>query len=250
MYQKLSGNSRFQADFRQVGARKFAVVHYAGTVEYDSDGFVEKNRDELPKEATELLLSSSNVFVKKIASILDGSQASGDCAPNGGGRKGRSSSNKLTVGGQFSRQLQELRQKIDLTSPHYVRCLKPNDELVPDLFNPVIVADQLRCAGVVEAVRVSRLGYPQRYSHSLFVARYRILGMKALKKSARSSRRQKPVEVLVYAIAEKIIATDPSKNVVGHLQKENNKSNSADGKIDLISIGIQVGKTIKCFFGG
>jgi myosin-5 len=45
LYQKLSRHTRFKADYRQVGARKFAIVHYAGTVEYESDSFVEKNRD-------------------------------------------------------------------------------------------------------------------------------------------------------------------------------------------------------------
>ena len=70
-------------------------------------------------------------------------------------------SSRQTVGGQFNAQLQELRSQIDLTAPHYVRCLKPNDLLVADHFDPVIIADQLRSAGVVEAVRVSRLGYPQ-----------------------------------------------------------------------------------------
>ena len=47
LYQKLSRHSRFQADFRQVGGKKFAIVHYAGTVECSSEGFLEKNRDEL-----------------------------------------------------------------------------------------------------------------------------------------------------------------------------------------------------------
>jgi myosin-5 len=196
LYQKVSRHKRFQADYRQVGARKFAIVHYAGSVEYDSEGFVEKNRDELPKEATELLLSSSNSFVKNLAEII-----SGVSEPKSSSTPRAKSKSKSTVGGQFSRQLQELRQKIDLTTPHYIRCLKPNDELEPENFNPLVVADQLRCAGVIEAVRVSRLGYPQRYTHSKFVQRYRILGLKALK----AGNRRKPVESLVSAIVEKIV---------------------------------------------
>ena len=227
LYQKVSRHKRFEADYRQVGARKFAIIHYAGTVEYESEGFVEKNRDELPKEATELLLSSSNKFVKRLAEIISGGSPSSALDA----KKGRSGpKSKYTVGGQFSRQLQELRQKIDLTTPHYIRCLKPNDELEPDNFNPLVVADQLRCAGVIEAVRVSRLGYPQRYSHSRFVSRYRILGLRPLKKSNASSRKRKPVDVLVDSIVEKIV------EVTGDT-----------GERDLSTIGIQVGKT-KVFF--
>ena len=230
LYQKVSRHKRFEADYRQVGARKFAIIHYAGTVEYESEGFVEKNRDEFPKEATELLLSSTNKFVKRLAQIISaGSPSSAkDARKSLIARSGPPS--KSTVGGQFSRQLQELRQKIDLTTPHYIRCLKPNDELEPDSFNPLVVADQLRCAGVIEAVRVSRLGYPQRYSHARFVSRYRILGLSALKKANTSSRKRKPADVLVEAIVDKML------DVTGDT-----------GKRDLDAIGIQVGKT-KVFF--
>ena len=63
LYGKCTGHSRFEADFRQVGGRKFGVIHYAGVVEYGTEGFVEKNRDELPKESTEILMSSTNPFV-------------------------------------------------------------------------------------------------------------------------------------------------------------------------------------------
>jgi len=229
LYQKLSRHSRFQADFRQVGAKKFAIIHYAGTVEYSSEGFVEKNRDELPKEATDLLLSSSNKFVKHLADILNGLAVS----TNGTQRGNR---NRSTVGGQFSRQLHELRKKIDETAPHYVRCLKPNDELIPDFFDTVVIADQLRCAGVIEAVRVSRVGYPQRYTHAMFVARYRILGSKSLKQAARSSRRRKPVDVIVQTIAEKVVALSRKPSFI---EKTSKKSDT----IDLASVGIQVGKT-------
>ena len=246
LYGKCSGHGRFEADFRQVGSRKFAVVHYAGTVEYSTDGFVEKNRDELPKESTELLMSSNNAFVKDLAVIISGGASPSDSKASGRApparARGASSGTRVTVGGQFSKQLKELREKIDLTSPHYVRCLKPNDELVPDNFDPIIVADQLRCAGVVEAVRVSRVGYPQRYSHSMFVSRYRILGLKAMKKASRSSRRQKPVMVLVNAIAEKIAAIDSEKDK----NKTEETSTKKDGKsapIDLVDVGMQVGKT-------
>jgi len=60
LYKKCTGHARFQADFRQVGSRLFGIFHYAGVVEYDTEGFVEKNRDEVPREATELLQSSGN----------------------------------------------------------------------------------------------------------------------------------------------------------------------------------------------
>ncbi len=230
LYQKLSGKPRFEANFRQVGARQFGVFHYAGLVEYETDGFVEKNRDELPKEASDLLLSSSIDFVKELASIIKSTSAQ-DKPTSGRAKK------NATVGGHFAKQLQELRAKIDLTSPHYVRCLKPNAQLVPDNFDPQMIVEQLRCAGVVEAVRVSRVGYPQRYSHSQFISRYRTLGMREMKKAAKAKTKVKPIAVLVDAIAKKMALTDSK---VSSADEKNSKSHN---KVDLLAIGVQVGKT-------
>jgi Myosin head (motor domain) len=141
-------------------------------VEYTADGWVEKNRDELPKESTEFLRKSPNEFVKELAIIIEGSV---NVAENGGGGKNGRKQLTRTVGGQFRDQLKDLRQQIEQTSPCYIRCLKPNDVLVPNQFEIPIVAEQLRCGGVLEAVRVARAGFPQHYPHKEFVRRYRPL---------------------------------------------------------------------------
>lgn len=81
-----------------------------------------------------------------------------------------------SLSAKFSEQLKDLRKRIDLTEPHYIRCLKPNDDLLPDEFDPKNIVEQLRYSGVLEAVRVSRAGYPTRYPHALFLSRYYMLG--------------------------------------------------------------------------
>ena len=246
IYQKCKEHSRFEANFRQVGALKFGINHYAGSVEYDTTGFVEKNKDELPKEATELLMGSTSELVKKLANIIAGPSAETAGKPAARGR-GKSSSTRITVGGQFKEQLTELRTKIDKTSPHYVRCLKPNDQLIPDQFDPVIVADQLRCAGVVEAVRVSRAGYPQRYTHSAFTNRYRILGLRELKKASRATKRKRPVDVIVAAVARQVVESEnDDKEETMEENKTRGKKGAKGAKeepVDLVAVGLQVGKT-------
>mmetsp|Transcript_3111 Transcript_3111/g.7233 ORF Transcript_3111/g.7233 Transcript_3111/m.7233 type:complete len:1624 (+) Transcript_3111:476-5347(+) len=210
MYETCSGHGRFVADPRQVGEKLFAIQHYAGVVEYTVDGFIEKTRDELPKKCSDLLLSSSNGLVKKIAEILQP-----DDSPTTKGRRtprGRASS-RPTLGVQFSSQLQNLRQKIDETSPHYIRCLKPNGLLVPDHFDAALIADQLACAGVIEAVRVSRLGYPQRFSHNQFITRYRILGRRLKKK--KNAKNYNPTKALVHSIAHRLLKDGDPKDDVG-----------------------------------
>ncbi|RYE84615.1 MAG: hypothetical protein EOO65_01975, partial [Methanosarcinales archaeon] len=64
---------------------------------------------------------------------------------------------------------------IRATAPHYIRCLKPNSRQVPKLLERVGVVSQLRCGGVLEAVRVARLGYPVRSGHTTFLSTYRVL---------------------------------------------------------------------------
>jgi hypothetical protein len=92
------------------------------------------------------------------------------------GAGGRGHVAMKSVGAKFSEQLKDLRSRINATAPHYIRCLKPNDELLPDEFDPKQIVEQLRYSGVLEAVRVSRAGYPTRYLHGQFMSRYYMLG--------------------------------------------------------------------------
>ncbi|KAL3925748.1 MAG: hypothetical protein SGILL_000198 [Bacillariaceae sp.] len=158
VYNKSKNHVRFSANRKQTAALQFCVHHYAGPVEYSTDGFVEKNRDELPKEATDLLRNSLNPFVQLLSHIIENNNAESSGANGNTPHKLRrqgSTFGSATVGGQFRRQLKRLREKIDCMSPHYVRCLKPNDELVPNNFNRAAVAEQLRCGGILEAVQLN-----------------------------------------------------------------------------------------------
>jgi myosin V len=185
VYNKCKGHQRFSANRKQTAALQFCVHHYAGPVEYSTDGFVEKNRDELPKEATELLRNSLNPFVQLLSQIIESNASDGNSSSKGDTphklRRQESTFGRATVGGQFRRQLKLLREKIDRMSPHYVRCLKPNDELVANNFDRAAVAEQLRCGGILEAVRVARAGYSNHYSHDDFLRRYRCLAWSELK---------------------------------------------------------------------
>lgn len=184
MYKKCLSHPRFSATRKQQTYSLFCVKHYAGLVEYSTQNFFEKNKDELPKEATDLLLESSNPFIQLLGQILSTTSESivnnniGQNTPHRGCRSVKTSLVKVSVGGQFYMQLKQLRERISATSPHYIRCIKPNDDLVPDKFECSVVLDQLRCNGILEAVRVSRVGYPHRFEHKHFVDRYRILGAK------------------------------------------------------------------------
>ena len=63
-------------------------------------------------------------------------------------------------------------EMINCTMPHYVRCINPNDSKQSEHFDKVDVLEQLRCGGVMEAVRVTRAGFASRYPHRTFLERY------------------------------------------------------------------------------
>lgn len=165
LYSKCDTHKRFSASSAQRVDYKFSITHYAGDVEYSTDSWLEKNKDELPTKSALLLKNSSFKLLSTVRKYVRSEE-----------RKGRGTVVTKSVGAQFSSQLKTLRSRIDVTTPHYIRCLKPNDDLVPDYFEPKNIVEQLRCGGVLEAVRVSRAGYPTRYPHDVFLARYYILG--------------------------------------------------------------------------
>lgn len=238
LYQKCSDDPRFYADRRQKASGLFSIKHYAGPVEYCSTSFLDKNKDELPKQLTDILLSSSIKILEELGKLLSANKP-----PNGGRKLQRLSSSisRATVGSQFVAQLSELRKTIDKTSPHYIRCLKPNDDLTPNNFVPAAIADQLRCGGVLEAVRVARVGYPQRYTKEQFIDRYSMLGMKEIDK-AKQYKNQELCQALVDSIVSQIWERQQIKyRNSDHIHPSRQKWEKTSR--DHVSIGIQLGKT-------
>lgn len=90
----------------------------------------------------------------------------GASSSGGGGsaaRRGRRTTiGAKSLGAQFRENLNNLVSTVDKTHPHYVRTIKPNDDLSPSNFTYDRIAEQLRNAGVLEVVRVARAGFPVR----------------------------------------------------------------------------------------
>ena len=172
-YDNCAAHPRFYAGNAEQGRNQFVVRHFAGPVTYSSEGFLEKNHDVVRRDMAQLLLNSSSWIVKQLYEFfrLDETDLSNDNSPF---KKGRESikTKIYTLSGEFRKQLGELMENINNTSPHYIRCLKPNSSNVRDLFEAPLIIDQLRCNGLLEAVRVSRAGYPNRFTFEQFGRRY------------------------------------------------------------------------------
>ena len=80
---------------------------------------------------------------------------------------------KTTVAMRFVNDLRTLMAVIRTTECHYIRCFKPNPHLKPGLLHRPSLVAQLRYSGVLEAMRVQRLGYPVRMPHAAALALYR-----------------------------------------------------------------------------
>ncbi|XP_042053293.1 myosin-1-like isoform X1 [Salvia splendens] len=167
--QHLSSNPCFQGEREKV----FRVCHYAGEVTYDTTGFLEKNRDLLHLDSTELLSSCTCPLPQAFASSMRNQSEK----PVVGAlhKSGGADSQKLSVTTKFKSQLFHLMQRLESTTPHFIRCIKPNNFQSPGGYNQGLILQQLRCCGVLEVVRISRSGFPTRMSHQKFARRYGFL---------------------------------------------------------------------------
>lgn len=159
--------------FRGERDKAFRVSHYAGEVTYDTSGFLEKNRDLLHLDSIQLLSSCTC----KLPPIFASNMLTQTEKPVVGAlhRSGGADSQKLSVATKFKSQLFQLMQRLESTTPHFIRCIKPNNLQRPGTYEQGLVLQQLRCCGVLEVVRISRSGYPTRMSHQKFARRYGFL---------------------------------------------------------------------------
>ncbi|XP_053703994.1 unconventional myosin-XIX [Synchiropus splendidus] len=141
----------------------FTVTHYAGDVNYQIQGMVEKNKDPVPPELTDLLQKSENRLLQRVFS---------DAHTDISSAKGLS---KVTVVSKFKNSLETLMKILHSTTPHYTRCIKPNPDCRPLVFKREEVIMQLEACGIVETVHISAAGFPIRIPFTSFMQRYGLL---------------------------------------------------------------------------
>ncbi|XP_044349479.1 myosin-17 isoform X14 [Triticum aestivum] len=167
LYEKFKNHKRFAKP--KLSRTAFTIQHYAGDVIYQSDHFLDKNKDYVVAEHQELLNASRCSFVSVLFPP----------APEENTKSSKSSS----IATRFKMQLHELMETLSSTEPHYIRCVKPNSVLKPAIFENTNVLQQLRCSGVLEAIRISCAGYPTRKLFHDFLHRFRILAPEILKEN-------------------------------------------------------------------
>ncbi|XP_054580744.1 unconventional myosin-VIIa isoform X3 [Eptesicus fuscus] len=165
MLHKLNSQHKLNANYippKNNHDTQFGINHFAGVVYYETQGFLEKNRDTLHGDIIQLVHSSRNKFIKQIFQA--------DVAMGAETRK-----RSPTLSSQFKRSLELLMRTLGACQPFFVRCIKPNEFKKPMLFDRHLCVRQLRYSGMMETIRIRRAGYPIRYSFVEFVERYRVL---------------------------------------------------------------------------
>uniref|UniRef100_A0A8C2U5N6 Myosin VC n=1 Tax=Coturnix japonica TaxID=93934 RepID=A0A8C2U5N6_COTJA len=138
----------------------FIIQHFADKVNCKETGFIFRLcADFFQDSPVSISPFSSTISIKSARPVLK--------SPN--------KQLRMTVGSKFRSSLSLLMETLNATTPHYVRCIKPNDEKQPFEFDSKRVAQQLRACGVLETIRISAQSYPSRWTYIEFFSRYSIL---------------------------------------------------------------------------
>ncbi|XP_028393472.1 myosin-IIIb-like isoform X2 [Dendronephthya gigantea] len=178
----------------------FTIKHYAGEVFYDATGFLEKNRDTMSPDIVHVLRTSENMLLR--TSFSQGAMLRNDyqgrkplTSPYRGGKMngqerkesmiivsmpaGKSTNSvsrrQQTLSMNFRGSLEDLLYRLNKAEPHFVRCIKPNDKKMADLFDQERVMTQLKYTGVLETTRLRKEGYSERITFGEFVRRYQLV---------------------------------------------------------------------------
>ena len=184
---------------------KFTVSHYAGDVEYDVEDWLEKNRDKLDDPIAVVVQDSEDPLLSGLFGDLD--------PPREGValKAGRSAKKKKTrpyISQAHKSQLFSLMSTLEATTPHFIRCIKPNEEKSPGKIDAHMVLDQLRCNGVLEGIRICRKGFPNRLQFAEFRDRYKIVAPGKVPDSMMDSKK-------ACTIIVEHVGMDPSQYRVG-----------------------------------
>ncbi|XP_003778788.3 myosin-2 [Pongo abelii] len=157
----------------------FSLIHYAGVVDYNIGGWLEKNKDPLNETVVGLYQKSA---MKTLAHLFSGAQTAEGEGAGGGAKKGgkKKGSSFQTVSALFRENLNKLMTNLRSTHPHFVRCIIPNETKTPGAMEHELVLHQLRCNGVLEGIRICRKGFPSRILYADFKQRYKVLNASAI----------------------------------------------------------------------
>merc|ERR1739844_506379 len=173
----------------------FGISHYAGVVNYNVTGWLEKNKDPVNETVVELFKSTSSCQL--LVHLWRDHPGQPTSAPKDEGKKKKKGGGGKTVSSVYLVSLGELMTTLYNCEPHFVRCLVPNTHKKPGEVEPPLIMHQLTCNGVLEGIRICMRGFPNRMLYPDFKARYAILAEAEIASSSDN-------KTAVYALMDKI----------------------------------------------
>mmetsp|Transcript_100673 Transcript_100673/g.259962 ORF Transcript_100673/g.259962 Transcript_100673/m.259962 type:complete len:1419 (-) Transcript_100673:242-4498(-) len=185
-----TGHPAFRRGAGRDASRVFGVKHFAGEVFYEAALFVRKNASAHRPDIVSFLREKGSSFVREFLESdeqkTEGLSAAGDTSkPIGSPAAGTPSTDKAgrprrklfgrTLISVFQQELNELCSALEARSCRHVRCLRPNDDQAPLVFDDGSMLRQCRYSGLLEATRIRRQGYAHRRVLRGFAARYALL---------------------------------------------------------------------------
>merc|ERR1740131_823344 len=173
----------------------FGISHYAGVVNYNVTGWLEKNKDPVNETVVELFKSTSTCEL--LVHLWRDHPGQPTTTPKEEGKKKKAGGGKKTVSSVYLVSLGELMTTLHNCEPHFVRCLVPNTHKKPGDVEPPLIMHQLTCNGVLEGIRICMRGFPNRMLYEDYKMRYACLGQDEINSSSDN-------KVAVYALMDKI----------------------------------------------
>merc|ERR1712020_64482 len=178
----------------------FAIIHYAGTVSYNVTGWLEKNKDPVNDTVADCLKRGSVALMVTVWADHPGQSAPPEDPKE---KKKKKKGGGKTVSSVYLVQLGELMATLNITEPHFIRCIVPNTHKKPLETETPLIMHQLKCNGVLEGIRVCMLGFPNRMRYCDYKMRYMILGASHLANAANDKEGVKSLMTAINFEAEK-----------------------------------------------
>ncbi|VDL84589.1 unnamed protein product [Nippostrongylus brasiliensis] len=127
--------------------RHFTIKHYAGSVDYNIDSWVEKNRDVVENAVLEVMGEATKPLTKSL--FPPGATFNSICCISSEREEISSTvsprpSRVITRAATSCNQLGSLLETLSSSSAHFIRCVVPNYDRVPNKIDGPLVLNQLR----------------------------------------------------------------------------------------------------------
>lgn len=141
----------------------FAIRHFNETVVYSVNGFIEKNTDHIHRNWSHFLYQSDHPLLRMLF-------------PEGNPVR-KSPKKLISLVSQFCISIDTMLAKLQNKEIHFIKCVKPNAQKMPNIFEDEYVYRQLSSQFLIEHSDFASKGYFYSETYAMFFKRFSILSL-------------------------------------------------------------------------